>query len=328
MAITSTYYDTSAGVPASLVTEVDWAHSHPSVGASEYGVVTAADFKVTAHPSTPFGLNLAPGKAWGHGVFDESDAIITLTAVEPASTRWDLVAMRRDWTPASGGPSAPVLIQGGTVEAIPAGRNNNPGTLDDQPLFLVLWTHGQTTPTALVDIRCWAGNGGLFAKSTHVLDYLSRVGATVQLARGAAANSNATHCTFELGPNDVPGWVIRDNTSDYATISTFGSGWLPVNTPQGHVPRLRRDGNLVRLIGAVRRNAGSVLNILTIPPAFLPANSSTTTFIGGATTSSGLSYELALSNNLLTIPFGYASRSDTDPPNTVVFPVTSSWAIY
>ena len=46
MAITSTYYDTSAGVPASLVTETDWAQSHPSVGSSEYGVVTAADFKV------------------------------------------------------------------------------------------------------------------------------------------------------------------------------------------------------------------------------------------------------------------------------------------
>lgn len=333
MAITSTYYDTSAGVPASLVTETDWAQSHPSVGSSEYGVVTAADFKVTAHPSTPYGLNVATGQAWGHGVFDVSDSTVTVTATAPGATRWDLVAVRRDWTPASGGPSTVVVVEGGSVEAIPAARENDPGTLDDQPLYLVQWAPGEDQPTQLIDIRCWAGNGGMFAKSTHVLSYLNRVGASVQLARGLWEHSPTTICTYELGANDVPGWVIRDNTQNAADISEFGSGWLPAS--QGltgivtagsplHRPRVRRDGNMVHMFGAVRRNGGPRTNLCTIPVAFRPFDASVQ-FIGTTITSQGIVTELLLENGIISCADNYATGIANQ--DLSVFPLVASWAI-
>ena len=148
----------------------------PAIGASEYGVEQPGDFALTAHPTTPFTVNLAAGKAWGRGVFDTSTAVEPVTCTAPAAgtTRWDLIAIRRDWRPLTGGPSALVAVPGGTSKQLPAGRQNNPGTVDDQPLYLVEWKAGQTQPNTIVDLRCWAGNGGMFAKDDLVRGYLGQ----------------------------------------------------------------------------------------------------------------------------------------------------------
>lgn len=183
MAIISTFYDTSAGVPASLVTEVKWAKAHPYIGSSTYGVVGGNDFKVTAHPTTAQAVNVSTGRAWGWGVLDDSSTIVTKVASAPAAgtSRWDLVCIRRNWTLGAGGPSTIEIVEGGTTKALPAGRNTTPGTIDDQPLALVQWTAGQTQPSAMVDLRCWAGNGGMTAVDELVLTYLDSPGAAISI---------------------------------------------------------------------------------------------------------------------------------------------------
>jgi hypothetical protein len=217
--ISSTFYDTSAGVPSSLVNEIKWAKAHPAIGASHYGVEGAGDFKVTAHPSTPYAVNVAAGKAWGRGVFDESDGIETVTCVAPGpgATRWDLICVRRNWGPVAGGPSTVTSVAGGTLRAIPGDRQNNPGTLDDQPLALVQWTYGQTQPTAIVDLRCWAGNGGVYAKDELALSYLAQLGASVKIG--------TDHWSYDLLANDVPGWVNEDGSGPWTAL-TLSSGWV------------------------------------------------------------------------------------------------------
>jgi hypothetical protein len=227
MAINSVFYD-------GVVTEVGWAKAHPHIGSSEYGVHGPGDFKVTAHPSTPFAVNVAPGNAWGYGVYDESGSIATVTCDAPAAgtTRWDLIAIRRNWQPAAGGPSAIIKVNGATTKAIPAGRENNPGVLDDQPLYLVQWTAGQTQPTALVDLRCWASNGGVFAKDDLVRTYLSAVGTRVKIG--------STTWSMALGVNDIMGWVKE--TVPGAKVYT-ASGWVNGAIPISTSP----DGNNVKL---------------------------------------------------------------------------------
>lgn len=219
MTILSTFYDTNAGTPASLVTEVKWAKAHPQIGSATYGVDGANDFKVTAHPSTPSAVNVAPGKAWGQGVFDESDTTETVVCDVPAAgtSRWDLICIRRNWGPLAGGPTTVTNVEGGTVKAIPAGRFNNPGSMDDQPLALVQWTAGQTQPTQIVDLRCWARNGGVIAKDELALTYLANLGASVKIG--------TERWSYGLLANDIPGWVNEAGSGPWVALTPL-PGWV------------------------------------------------------------------------------------------------------
>lgn len=207
MTITSIGYD-------GPIDEVGFAQMMPSVGASEYGVVGAGDWKVTAHPSTAQAVNVAVGKGWGRGVFDTSDSIVTVQCAPISSgTRWDLIAARRNWQPVNGTTTFGA-ISGGATADIP-GRLTQPGVQDDQPIALVQWTAGQTQPSQIMDLRVWAGNGGLYAKSYLVRSYLTSVGTSVRI--GDAVWS------LKLGDNDVPTWV-KDNP---AVFSVLGGAGVP-----------------------------------------------------------------------------------------------------
>jgi hypothetical protein len=236
VAIQSTFYDTSATEPASLVTEIKWAKAHPYIGASTYGVAEAGDFKVTAHPSLPSTVNVALGKAWGHGVLDESDAIATVTCSVPAAgtTRWDLICLRRNWTPSAGGPTTVTSVEGGVAKQIPTGRNNDPGTLDDQPLALVQWTAGQTQPTKIVDLRCWAGNGGMTAVDDLALTYLD--------IPGAAVTINGSIWNRTVGLNGTVAW---SRASEFGKIPVFGVHNPLAGNPTGIKDFLVQAGTIV-----------------------------------------------------------------------------------
>lgn len=247
MAFQSTFYDTSADKPESLITETKWSDAHPAIGSSEYGVVGPGDFTVTAHPSTPFAVNVSPGQAWGHGVFDESTGIeiVQCVAPDPGTTRWDLIAIQRDWRNAAGGPTALVAVAGGTIKDIPEDRQNTPGTVDDQPLFLVQWKAGQTQPQAIVDLRLWAGNGGAFAKDDLVRKYLTRPGSEI--------NIDGIPWCLRIGPGDTLFWdktepaevIVAGATSRpwiqagevKVTTNKYGVGF--VNFPESFPHRLR-----------------------------------------------------------------------------------------
>lgn len=196
MPIASTFYDT---LPGEGVKETTWAQSAMSRGPL-FGVVGADDLRLTAHATLPYTLNIGPGKAWGHGVWDDVTGTTQVTSVAPPNngTRWDLVALRRDWQPTGGGPSSFRVIQGSTAAVIPTNRENRPGIVADQPLYLVQWQGGQNQPRQIIDLRCWSGPGGV--EIAHVLarSYLQFPGAAIKLGNDVQR--------FERQENGVWGW--------------------------------------------------------------------------------------------------------------------------
>jgi hypothetical protein len=314
MAVTFTShgYDTTTGNP---YTEIAWADAHPLIGSGTYGVRSGSDWAVTAVTGADRTVSIAPGFGWGSGVTDQTVAneTIQLDTVTSGS-RWDLIVARRDWTPTAGETKF-MKINGGSTKSIPGGRLMTPGGIDDQPLALVQVTAGQTQPTAIVDLRCWANNGGMVAKDELVKGYLNKIGTELYIG--------GVEWRYVPGANDVPEWVSAVTTQDAADVTTAGSGWQLGSG--GGKPRVRRVGTMVHLSGAaIRTGSGSVSNILTIPAAFRPA-AGQTVFIGAGVTDNGIAYELALLNGVVSIPGGYATRTDTDQPTT--YPVTGSWPL-
>lgn len=103
------------------------------------------------------------GYHWAWGVLVKADAAVTLQApaLPAGTTRWDMIAVRRDWTPdaASGGGTASLVIIPGTAAmALPAAgagtsqRQGTPGVRHDSPVALVNWAGG-TQPASIVDLR-------------------------------------------------------------------------------------------------------------------------------------------------------------------------------
>lgn len=187
MAITSVGYDGS-------VNEAQWAKLIPLVGSSHYGVAGSADWKVTAHATMDRGVNIAVGSGWGHGILDTSDATVSLQGgTVPAGNRWDCVVARRNWS-GTGGITQFLLIPGTGTKQIPS-RNTTPGTIDDQPIALVQFTAGQTAPTQIIDLRCWARNGGMVAKDDLALTYLKEPGSSVSI------NGTTWNCSLDANGN-------------------------------------------------------------------------------------------------------------------------------
>lgn len=204
MAITSTGYDGE-------VAEGAWAAMLPLVGSSHYGVAGAGDWKVTAHATLDRGVNIAAGTGWGQGVRDVNSATVSLQGATIASgTRWDMVVARRNWS-GTGGNTSFVMITGTATKALPS-RNQAPGGIDDQPLALVQFTAGQTAPSQIVDLRCWARNGGLVAKDTLALSYMTQLGSEVTIGGGV--------WRYILGANDVPYW--ESGLQTYAPLDPTG----------------------------------------------------------------------------------------------------------
>lgn len=226
MAINSTFYDTA---PGEGVKETTWAQSAPSRG-SLFGVVGENDFKLTAHPSTPYTVNIGPGKAWGHGVFDEVTGTTAVTCATPAKgvIRWDLMAIRRDWQPTGGGPSGFKAISGSATQTIPTTMENRPGIVADQPLYLLQWKGGETQPQKIIDLRCWPSIGGVEIADKLALSYLA--------TPGAAPKLGSSTWRYEKQANNVWDWkeyVAADRTAPlfrhgYRIVTTNSDGYCTV----------------------------------------------------------------------------------------------------
>lgn len=200
MAITNIGYDGS-------VNESDWAKMIPSVGSSQYGVLGASDWKVTPHATMDRGVNIATGAGWGHGVLSTSDATVSLQGASVSSgDRWDMVVVRRNWS-GTGGTTTFVIVQGTSTKQLPS-RNNTPGTIDDQPIALIRFTAGQTAAQEIIDLRCWARNGGMTARDDLALTYLKLPGSQIMI------NGFQWNCELDANGNAV--WT------------TFRGGYVPV----------------------------------------------------------------------------------------------------
>lgn len=203
-------YDTTSSTP---YTEQAWADAHPSIGLATYGVRSPGHWKVTAVAGQDRTVSIAAGMGFGHGVTDRTfdNETIQLDTISSGS-RWDLIAVRRDWTPTAG-VSKFVKVNGGATAVIPGGRLYGPGNIDDQPLALVQVTSGQTQPTGFIDLRTWAGDGGgLIAAHDLVRSFLNQTGTRI--------NINGIDWIRRAGTNDTPEWV---KISETGKVSLFGT---------------------------------------------------------------------------------------------------------
>jgi hypothetical protein len=93
-------------------------------------------------------------------------------------------------------------------------------------------TAGQTQPTAIVDLRCWASNGGMVAKDDLVKGYLNQIGTCVSI--------NGTEWRYVPGANDVAQWTAGTIApyrqwfgTTTLTLDNEGGAWT-VPLPAGH----------------------------------------------------------------------------------------------
>lgn len=199
------------------VDEVQFAGLFP-----RYSVVGPDDFKATTQAGDRI-VAIGNGTALGPGIIDVASnlAPIQFDAAPANTSRWDLVAIRRDWQP-PGGTSSIVIIKGGSAQAYPAEGtattqwNRRPGIVDDQPLYLQ-----QVNGTLLgirIDLRCW-GNNGLLAVHDLAKKYLETVGTEVTI--------NGVRWQYKFGANNVPGWGSPEEPTYYVPnpvsgYSTYG----------------------------------------------------------------------------------------------------------
>lgn len=256
MAIVSAGYD-------GTVDEAQWTGIAIEAG-KLYGILDSEDWKVTAG-SNPGQLNVAAGTGWGKGVLDTSDAIVSLTqaSLPSSGSRWDMVVAHRDWTPPNGQTTFKIITGSATKQLTP--RDSTRGVVDDQPLALVQWTSGQTAPTAILDLRCWGGNGGMYAKDDLALGYLDRLGSRVKI--GTALWSR------ELDANGSPVWVNEDGAGPWVNL-TPASGWS-FATGTGKCRKVARGAMLQLSIDATYTgSAGPVKSdwgVATLPAGYAPS---------------------------------------------------------
>ncbi|BCW61838.1 hypothetical protein [Arthrobacter sp. StoSoilB22] len=219
-------YDTTALNPYN---EDAWgdAHSDSPIGSARYGVSGPGDWKVSIVANADRTVSIAQGSGWGCGITDETDGNETLQFPPSASgVRWDTVAVRRDWTPTAG-VSKFVIIPGGSTRAVSGSRVTGPGQIDEQPIALVAIKENQTQPDDVVDLRCWASNGGIYAKDILVCQYLNQVGSMVTVGD--------TQWQRVLGENDTPGWVavggVTRGPSPLALIGDYRQMATHLNEP-------------------------------------------------------------------------------------------------
>jgi hypothetical protein len=164
---------------------------------NRYAVVGPDDFKASNTTGDRM-LSIANGTALGPGSLNVGTAFspIQFDAVASGTSRWDLVVLRRDWQPAAGNTSI-VIIKGGATAVLPT-RNQNPGVIDDQPLYLQEVRAGSTSLGARIDLRVWLGAGGAEAGDKLALTYLAQPGAAVKVG-------SSVH-RYELQGNGVWGW--------------------------------------------------------------------------------------------------------------------------
>ena len=214
---------------AGPTTEVNWAKAAAALG-STYGVKGPSDWEVTKDPTGTRQVKITHGDGHGQGVVDHTDLDDTLVLdTISAGTRWDLVCAKRDWQ--TGAKVTTFGKRTGTASReIPTGRLTTPGVADEQPLALVQLSYGQSVPTAVIDLRCWANNGGLVIADVMALDYLGDVGTQAQLGS----------VTYIRGQDSAgnPVWVKHDWTK----TTLYGVGGALVGNPAGVTEFLKQEG--------------------------------------------------------------------------------------
>lgn len=235
------------------ISESQEAVRAPHMGVGTPVVVAPGDLKITVKPAFDRTVDVAPGMAWGFGVLAVSDTTISIQLPTLGSgTRWDAIVLRRDWTDNS---LNVIAIPNPTLNAkvVPTGQlANNPGVVHDQLLALVQVTAGQTSPTALIDLRCWASKtittADLLAVPFPFLGMEALV-AGKRYYRALDANGN------QVWRRPLP--IALNGTSAMTTLA----GWA-INSPLMQRCLIDETGTDIEYVLEIRRT-GSALRFLS-----------------------------------------------------------------
>lgn len=233
MAINSVGYD-------GTINEAEWARLAPELGAGE-AVVSGLNAVVLTAPDRA--VRITAGAAYGHGVRDEVTANETVTL--DAGSRWDTIALRRDWTTNT---TSIAVVRGTGARAIAAGLNSNPGSIDDQPLYLARVGSGSSVVLELVDVRAYASKV-ITAPSTLALS-----GAPV----GTVAAVNGRLLQRRTGASGAPEWAALGE-GDWVAFTPTWRGTTTNPTLGGgttRVGRYCRVGNTVHFTMTINVGTG------------------------------------------------------------------------
>jgi hypothetical protein len=212
--------DTQYGFPGEI-TPSAWATIIGNASGGVFGVGAGAysgigELKLSPNSVGDRGAILTPGLAYGHGcvgIWNTSNQF-NFAAPSGTSDRWDCIVIRRTWSSTPGASVTTLAVKTGTsTKAIPA-LTMNPGVQTEQPLWLVRLKGGQTSVQELVDLRCFAANGGVQAMDTLALGYLESPGSRVEVG------GNMYEFRANAGTTAI-GWEV---VSSIASIPIFGPG--------------------------------------------------------------------------------------------------------
>jgi hypothetical protein len=191
----------------------------PNVASAQYSVDGPLDCKVTTNTVGDRGVTVAAGTIIGDGILDvfEGSTNLNFGSVSSGSPdRWDMVVLRRTWSSTPGASTSIfTIIPGGPNRSLPS-RNNNKGVIADQPIALCRIKAGQTAVQEVVDLRCWAHNGGVVALDDLVMSYLDQPGTQLTIERDSWVRT-----VTASGTTNTAGWA-RDTGLD--SIALFGRG--------------------------------------------------------------------------------------------------------
>lgn len=160
------------------------------------------DWKVSSLGSLDRGIRVEAGTGSGDAVTDITTPYETMSLPKPdVAARWYLIVRRRNW---SGTGTTTLAAIVGTAAANPVlpSRLDEPGTRSDQPLAMVRVTQADSTVQQIIDLRCWASNGGVEVGHDLALSYLGTPGAVVKAPGGLHR--------FARQANGVWGWELVD----------------------------------------------------------------------------------------------------------------------
>jgi hypothetical protein len=238
----------SAGYPGTFTAPPSrWAMMQQGLGV-RYWVRSAASLLATPLQAGTRQLSLAPGDFGGHGVVDSSTGETVQLPVVATGTRYFLIVARRTWG-AANATTIEVIDAGTTITALPA-RNANPGTIDDQPLWLVPMSAGSSVPGTPIDLRLIGTDKGVFqANSDLVRQYANFEGieiviGTTRWRRGSGSSGSAEWVGYGLGPNDKQ--VLPVLTGAQVIGAPAAGSWTwTATTPTTLRTRAVRQGNRV-----------------------------------------------------------------------------------
>lgn len=160
-------------------------------------------WKVSSLGSLDRGIRIEAGTGSGDAVTDITTPYETMSLPKPdVAARWYLIVRRRNW---SGTGTTTLAAIAGTAAANPVlpSRLDEPGARSDQPLAMVRVTQADSTVQQIIDLRCWASNGGVEVGHDLALSYLGTPGAVVRTPTGVRR--------YQRGANNVWGWVGADD---------------------------------------------------------------------------------------------------------------------